>query len=335
MSPRVREANLREEKSALVDVLTESIAGWADDSKFDWLFLDNPFGEARCWVLVDESERIAGVSAAFPRVLLHGGRQLRAWVLGDFCVAPRLRSLGPAMKLQREAFDAVDRGEVDLWYDFPSQSMMAVHRRMGAEHCGELVRMVHLLRTDRAVRERVKNPALAKGLRVAGNAVLASRAALVKRDSSMTVIERTDDFGASDSERGLEDGIVLSRTPNYLNWRYRRDPRGCPTILSVLGGGGGSVVFQNVGDDVEIVDIFGVVDSKSMRELILAVIEAARARDAVSVTTSLSSDHPWVGELGTLGFKKRDAGPFVVYAKWGVLPEPTRWFLLSGDRDLF
>ena len=335
MSLIVREANLREERSALVDALSESLEGWNDDTKFDWLYLDNPFGEARCWVLVDEKGNIVGVSAAFPRVLRLDERELRAWVLGDFCVAPKLRSLGPAMKLQRAVFDAVGRGDVDLWYDFPSQSMMAVYQRMGAEHCGDFVRMVQLLRTDRAVGKRVKNPVIAKGLSVAGNALLASRAALAKRDVAVEVVPDEGESVLSDGATGLGEGIVLSRTSDYLNWRYRHDPRGKPAILNVSRGGNGSVVFQDLGDDVEIVDLFGAGGSNSLRELVLSVIEVARERDAMSVTMALSSDHPWVVELGKLGFQKRESRQFVVYAPAGVLAERTRWFLTSGDSDLY
>ena len=66
MNVAVREANLPEERSALVEVLQESLAGWADDTRFDWLYFDNPFGNARCWVL-DDSEGIAGENGRWRR----------------------------------------------------------------------------------------------------------------------------------------------------------------------------------------------------------------------------------------------------------------------------
>ena len=81
MSTHVREADIRAERQVLVDVLARELAGWSDANKFDWLYLDNPFGEARCWVLVDDDETIVGVSAALPRTLRLGARELRAWHL--------------------------------------------------------------------------------------------------------------------------------------------------------------------------------------------------------------------------------------------------------------
>lgn len=336
MNTVVREANLREERSAIVDLLVQELAGWTDARKFDWLYLDNPFGEARCWVLLDEAGVIVGVSAAFPRLLRQGSRDVRGWVLGDFCVARKLRSVGPAIQLQRAALEAMDRGEMDLWYDFPSPSMMAVYRRMGVDGVGDLVRLVHLLKADRAVEQRIDNPVLAKGLSAAGNTLLASRAVLTRRDASVAVSRKDDDFVESPSRGfGLDGGITMKRTAEYLNWRYRRDPRGRPEILSETAADDGSIVYRRGGDDVEIVDVFGATDATTLRELVLAVVEEAREDGATSVSVRLSDGHPWRDVLGKAGFRKRESGPFVVYGHDVALTDPARWFLFSGDRDLY
>jgi len=331
----VREAKIREERSALVEVLVQELEGWADGRKFDWLYLDNPFGEARCWVLEEETGDVVGVSAAFPRMLRHGAQDVRGWVLGDFCVAQKLRSLGPAVRLQRAAFEAVDRGEMNLWYDFPSRSMMAVYRRMGADRVGELARMVYLLKADRAIEERIESPMLARGLSAAGNTLLASRAALARRDTSVAVSARDGDFDASPSSGfDLDTGVSLNRTADYLNWRYRRDPRERPSILSETGAGDGSIVYRPGWDDVEIVDVFGASDGNVLRELVLAVVDEARESGATSVSVRVSDGHPWMDVLGAAGFRKRESGPFVVYSRDAAWSDPAKWFLFAGDREL-
>lgn len=335
MSARVREAKSRDERTELVRTLIESFSGWTDDQKFDWLYLDNPWGEACCWVL-DVDGDIAGVSSAFPRVVRHRKRELRGWVLGDFCVARQQRSLGPAMKLQRAAFDAVDRGDVDYWYDFPSSSMMAIYQRMGEVAVGELVRMVYLLRADRAVAERVRNPMLAKTLSAAGNTVLATRTALTKRARSFEVSSRTRAFGGTtDVGFDLAHGVALSRTPEYLNWRYSSNPAGPMSILSVADGSDTSIVYRNAEDSVEIVDVFGARDEKALREMILALIDEAKAHDALSITTCLSSEHPWRRVFGDVGFRSRETAPFVVYSREAAIADAAIWYLQSGDRDTY
>ena len=333
MSTVVREADVRAERSALLEVLIEELEGWADDTKFDWLYFDNPFGEARCWVL-SENDDVVGVSVAFPRTLRLGTRELRAWVLGDFCVSRKLRSLGPAIKLQRAAFAAVERGDVDLCYDFPSRTMMAVYRRMGAKQYGELVRMVCLLKTDRAFEQRVGNPTLAKGLSAAGNAVLATRATLTKRDRNVEVSARNTEFDTAPNVGfQLGQGVTLRRTSDYLNWRYLENPGGAPSILSATGGGEGSIVYRTTGDVVEILDVFGAGDTRTLRELVLAVVDDARASGATAVMVCMTAEHPWMETLGEVGFGRRESGPVVIYARDGVLPDPAPCFLLQGDRD--
>lgn len=336
-STLVREADPRAEKAAILNVLTAELEGWTGAGKFDWLYLDNPFGEARCWVLEDANGALVGVSAAFPREMVWGSRRLRAWVLGDFCVSRRFRSLGPAVRLQRAAFDAVDRGgDVDLWYDFPSKSMQAVYRRIGDTRRGELVRMVYLIKADRAMARRVGNPALARGLSSVGNVLLGSRAALESRDADVTLRSRDADFDGS-PPRGfqIEDGVSLHRSSEYLNWRYRDDPRGAPSILDAGGSGAGSIVYRGLGDDFEIVDVFGVDTQVSLKELVFAVVDEARAHDAESVTVSISSEHSWAAVLRSLGFHSRDSQPFVSYSRVGVFARPAPWFVLGGDRDLY
>ena len=103
---------------------------------------------------------------------------------------------------------------------------------------------------------------------------------------------------------GLEEGVTLCRTSDYLNWRYLENPSGAVSILSVTGGGEGSIAYRITedDDDVEIVDMFGTGDTRALRELVLTVVDEARERGATSVTTALSEEHPWMEVLGELGF---------------------------------
>ncbi len=183
--------------------------------------------------------------------------------------------------------------------------MMAVYQRMGAVRNGELVRLVHLLKTNRAIEQRVSSPTLAKSLSVAGNTVLAARAALTKRDKSVELSVRKTGLDVSPNMGyGLEEGVTLCRTSDYLNWRYLENPSGAVSILSVTGGGEGSIAYRITedDDDVEIVDMFGTGDTRALRELVLTVVDEARERGATSVTTALSEEHPWMEVLGELGF---------------------------------
>jgi len=74
------------------------------------------------------------------------GKEKRGWVLGDFCFGERFRSLGPALQLQRACLESLAQEPNAFTYDFPSQSMMAIYKRIGIAQSGSLVRWPSLLK---------------------------------------------------------------------------------------------------------------------------------------------------------------------------------------------
>jgi hypothetical protein len=333
----VREANPSSEGEQFIALLNRHLEGWGDSTKFEWLYRRYPFGSSRGWVLETESDPMAGFSAAFPRRLRYRDRALDAWVLGDFWIAKEQRSLGPAIALQRAACEGVDRGEVDLWYDFPSSSMLAVYRRMGLRVVGEMGRWVLPLRVDGVVEEKIGRHLVGKGVSAVGNAMLGSRNALRRRDASVEVQVYEENLpDCAGIGLGLAGGVTLEHTADYLRWRYREDPRGVTTILCARrkGAACGFLALRADNTKHRIVDAFGVREPGILRALVMEAIEMARKRTAASVTVGISDRHPWVPTFQELGFRRRDAAPFVCYARAGLLGEDTPWFLMNGDRDL-
>src|SRR5262249_51998380 len=101
MSVTVRNADLEHDADEILQCLQNNLAATITQARFDWLYMRNPFGAARVWMAMDEASHTVGVAAAFPRSIWIDCKPRTAWVLGDFCVAPGRRSLGPALLLQR------------------------------------------------------------------------------------------------------------------------------------------------------------------------------------------------------------------------------------------
>lgn len=331
----VRPADVATERSRMLAILREQFSDWRDDQRFDWLYLRNPWQWTKAWLLV-AGDRVVGISSGFARQLDAEGRLLNAWVLGDFCVARDLRSLGPALALQRAACDGVDAGEVDLFYDFPSRAMAAVYQRLGLRAAGEMVRMVSPLTVDRYVQRRSSSVLLRGVLTAAGNAVLSARRFTERRRSLVDVQPRIGEFELqpADSYEGTS-GVRLVRSAEYLNWRYLKDPRGSVTILGASRDGreDGFVAFRRDGDHLAIIDAFAIAERRILRELVLEVVEIGCREKASGVTVGLSDKHPWLRTFRALGFRERDRAPFFVYSRAAALRE-TPWFLMDGDRDL-
>ena len=101
----------------IIDCLRRFLSSEADAARYDWLYLQSPHGPASAWIAVDEgSGETIGVASAFPRRAVLDGAEVLGWVLGDFCIHPEYRTLGPALQLNRACLGAVDRGAAAYCY---------------------------------------------------------------------------------------------------------------------------------------------------------------------------------------------------------------------------
>src|SRR6476661_3323238 len=131
MPVTVRRARYESDSQEIVDLLQANLPYRVHARYFDWLYKLNPDGEALAWVAVDgATDRIVGAAAAFPRTVFFSGRKARGYVLGDFCIHPKHRSLGSALALQRACLHGLSAAKGEFAFDFPSKSMVAVYNRM-------------------------------------------------------------------------------------------------------------------------------------------------------------------------------------------------------------
>jgi hypothetical protein len=345
MSIAVRQADLESDRQAIIDIIARYLNPRSGQSRFDWLYKNNPQGGSRAWVAVDtDSGAMVGMLGAFLRHVYVAGREEPAWVLGDFCIDDQYRSLGPALMLQRACLAEVDLGQVAFCYDFPSASMMAVYKRLGIDALGQIVRLAKPLRVDRKVRKIVKSPAVVRGVSAAANFLLALNDGISARGDRLTSCFHQgscgEEFSVLAREVGRGFGFCIQRSAEYLNWRYLANPlyryefiisRRNEALLAYA-------VFTHNEEDALLVDLFGVEDAEVIRTLIHGLSAILRERGVVTVSVSLLETHPWLPLLQGLGFKAREKSPLVVYPSPIFLSSYGRvntsdWFLTHGDRD--
>jgi hypothetical protein len=77
--------------------------------------------------------------------------------------------------------------------------------------------------------------------------------------------------------------------------------------------------------------MFGKEESGILENLLMTVVENARAAQALTVSAPILSGHPWQARMEALGFYAREASPVVVYEKGtsAILPG----WLTQADRD--
>jgi hypothetical protein len=340
----IRRADLNTDREILIDALSRYLNPLADGRRFEWLYKNNPDGEALAWIAVDQDDgAVVGSAAAFPRRIYLNSKETFVWVLGDFCINSEYRSLGPALQLQRACLAAVDSGEVALCYDFPSAGMMAVYKRLGIDPFARVLRLARPLRIDRQVESVIKTPIIASAVRGFGNLLLTARAFQPVKVGNVIVAPHEGECGEefSDLARQTMDrlGICVPRTAEYLNWRYLANTYCNYEIMTVRRSGdllGYAVVGQN-GKECMIADLFGIDSPEVTRRLVKEVVSLGHARGVHTVSIPVLEFHPWITLFHDLGFRDRESKPMVLYTPnndtLGKTLENKRWFIMHGDRD--
>jgi hypothetical protein len=343
MNIAIRLADLEADKERLVETLSQSLNPRADCARFDWLYRNNPYGQARVWVAIDTAkDTVVGMASAFPRRVYVGGREELGWVLGDFCINDQYRSLGPALQLQRACLEDVEAGRVAFCYDFPNASMMAIYKRLRINTFGQVLRLAKPLRVDRKIRETINTPVVTRGLGAIGNLWLALGARQPKENSMLTISlhngECGEEFSALAREISGQDRICVQHSAAYLNWRYLANTYCCHEVLTARLHGVllAYAVFAHVGEDALLVDLCGVEDPAVISTLIRRAVGLLRERGVITVSTPMLESHPWVPLLQHLGFRAREAKPMIMYASPRFMRsrfERMKWLFMHGDRD--
>jgi len=343
----IRRANMDADRSELTELLCRNLSSDAGGVRFDWLYFKNPHGSARVWTAVESaSDRMVGAAAAFPRRFFVAGSTRLGQVLGDFCIDQQHRSLGLALQLQRACLDDRSSQHSAIGYDFPSDRMMAVYRRMRLSPMGQMIRWAKPLRTERRMGLLFKSPTVAKVFAAPINKLLewrdgpspASLEAI--HEWVIEVYQRPceEEFTRLAHNVGFRYGACIERSAEYLNWRFRRHPLVRYEFLTARRGKEllGYLVFSQTADDAKIVDLFGIDDAAMWTALIRHLVGLLRPLGTVTISAPALSSNPWVILLKRLGFHPREGCPIVVHAPQGRTPEGIEalsWFLTDGDRE--
>lgn len=343
MSLTIRVADLGADRDLIIDTLRRYLTPLSDATRYEWLYRANPYGPAVAWIAVDEGRgETVGMASAFPRRAVREGKDERCWVLGDFCIHEQYRTLGPALSLNRACLSGVDEGAVAFCYDFPSDRMMAVYRRLGIQPFGQMIRFAKVLRWGRKLRGAVSVPGIRTGLGILGSIadLRPARRTATPRGTTLALQDKDCDGAFDDLDRANRgrSRLHLERSSAYLNWRYRANPLGRYEILAARRGGElqGYAAFTQSGPDALLTDLVAREDGTT-RLLLDELAALLRSRDTVTLSAPALSSHPIISHLRRSGFRPRETSPVILYRRPD--PEPMNalacgdWPLLYGDRD--
>lgn len=330
----VRPADLSQDQDLLVKTLFQYLTPTSSHSRFDWLYRQNPHGPSLVWLALDnDNGEIVGLSAAFPRRIMVRKRERPGWVLGDFCIADKYRSLGPALQLQRATLEALQKIDREgLCYDFPSRRLVATYQRLGIAPTAQMVRLAKPL----SLNGKVQKIAPARWL---GNMALRlfDVAAGRKRglDISLHSGECGEEFEGLETTSSISDGVEIQRSPAYLNWRYLKHPLIQHQILTARQNGKlkGYLVFSLPDEHAHIAEWRVSDDSRVLAALIGELVRMLRKAGTMTLNAYLLSEDPRLRYLKRMGFWPRESNPVIVYGPGCQEISSCQWLLMYGDRD--
>jgi hypothetical protein len=345
MKLSVRPANLDADRNALIDLMLRFLTPMSDGLRYDWLYRQNPHGQAQLWILTDmDMGKIVGSGGIVPRRMYVGGKEKLGCVLVDFWIHPQYRSLGPALQLQRACLAGIQEGPYELYYDFPKQNMVAVYRRLGVEPGHSVVRLTKLLSLKRKMAGVGKIPLLGPSLIAGANFIINFRN--VRRgnfpQSAICLQDEAcgEEFTRLAREVSTLYGVCVARTADYLNWRFRSHFHHHYEMLAAWRNGSllGYILFLHEGETATIVDLFGVEDEGVKSSLVFAALEILRERGVLGVNAPGLSSHAQTAFLRKLGFYTRESQSVVISLarkshETNAEFAAHEFFLTDGDRD--
>jgi hypothetical protein len=321
MTIAIRLADIAAERDMLIDVLREHLNPRTNAARFDWLYGGNPQGPVRVWVAVDDATNaVVGSCAAAPRYFYIGGRRELGCVFLDFWVHPSYRFLGPAASLQRACMEPVRTGEFRVAYDFPQRSMIAIYKRLRVPVRDELVTQAKVVRADRFLANRVRAPGIASALSALVNPLLRLADARLNVAHDIDVSVEAGPCGPEFAELAervnTRYGVHVARTPEYLEWRFRRHFNHRYEIVTARRRGvliGYIVVLDDPEtSQLNVVDCYGEPDPASVRALLVFAVRLTRARGRSVTAASFLTSDARVNTASSLGFRCSKTGPLIL-----------------------
>ena len=333
MAILIREADLAADRTLLIREIRAHLNPYTDDRRFDWLYLQNPYGQARTWIASDQdSGDIVGTCAALPRLFYIHGQERKGCVFADFWIHSNYRSLGPALQLQRACMSIVGNESCIIAYDFPRLSMSAVYKRLGVNVYDSLVRYTKIVRVNKILSSRIGLPVVVQPLSLVANLGLDFLDRWWSNPKQCDIFLERDSCGEEYSELARCEGstyeLCVARTADYLNWRYCRHFRQRHEIMAARQGGKlvAYLVFIDHGDDAQVVDFLGGHDEDVASALVSGLVAELRSRGILSINVSLLTTDTRKSSFYRMGFRPRESSPLVIF-------DPTRIFNATAGRS--
>jgi GNAT superfamily N-acetyltransferase len=272
-----------EEFDAIYALVDEVFGGERGQAAYDWLYRGNPFGLARCWMVIDRaSGRLIASRASWPWPLARAGTGLSGRLTGDSVVAPEWQRQGIGNLLADTARSHPWRA-TDVGINWPNEKS---HRRgikrghreriLGpVPHATVVLKPRYFFANYDGPVVRALSGIVASGLLTACRGLLVRGA----RDATIEAVTRFDNtFDEVTAREMTWPGFWSPHSAVFLNWRYLDHPLGQYVALALVEGERptGYAVVRLVADEGWLMEFAAPQSWRRAGALLLRALAVAR-----------------------------------------------------------
>lgn len=344
----VREADVVKERDILLDLLKRNRQRPDEfhEKRYDWLYLQNPLGQATAWIIWDEeNNKPVGFTGVFPRKMLVESKEIICWNCGDFSIDRAYRTLGIAVKLRKAAKDHIDKGNIPFLYAHPNEKMVHIHLRAGHKKLAKMTRFALPIRSGKYLENfvlgkfasRLIDPVISRLLRFKFQAK-SNYANFSKQE-----MQFTDEHEEISRNSGDDSPVMGLRDVEYLKWKYQHHPVYEYQLFNYYLENklSGYIIYHYNKHTISLVDFIFPVEIQKQTEMLTTFINYClrEMKDISVISTVIQEFNPVIPSLLQCGFRNRkDAdSDVIVYSARpelkNVLYNGKNWYMNTGDRD--
>lgn len=272
----------------LSSIWSESLPLLDTKKRIGWAYEENICGKAQMWLLKYKTTgEYFGCSALLPRYFFVNGKKMQGALIADTAVKKKYRALGPALNLHKEIIKSSQ--DFGLIMAFPNREVQAVIKMVGFKKMKNLINNIKIIKSITIIERKIKNPFIFKVLLPLvpivdfGLMLLDFRIVSGKKFTGCHIEnfdKRFDDIWEKFSRKF---DFIIDRSSNYLNWRYRRNPRKNYNIYVLYERDSpnllGYIIYYIEDNWVYVDDFLWLEESLKLENLLSLFISTMRKKD--------------------------------------------------------
>jgi len=346
MPIRIIEADPEKDIDHFLALLNRNRKKKSKRNRFEWLYLNNPQGRAKAWLVIDEkSSKPVAFTSVLPRLVKVDGQDIICWNCCDFSVDIKYRTLGVAIKLRRMAKECVDNGEIQALYAHPNDRMKVAHEKVGHYQIGKMQRYVKLLSLKQQIKKVTKSQILAGVTSPAADLFLKLANPAIKFNKHYSVEHLENEEFSSEYDNLFQEvskhyRILGDRGSKYLTWRFGQNPLYRTRRIIIQKGNtlAGYIIFYTENGVAVLKDILCLPDQDILAFLLTQWAKIMKKEKITSLSATFMDQNPLIKFFQKAGFKVRpDESSVYAYASNGLQETWTdgaNWYMTVGDRDV-